>query len=42
MLVTFKTPSHADITMFGTVATTLLKMMGMSGGSPGAIMAGVG
>ena len=40
MLVTFKsTASHADVTMFGTAATSLLKMMGQSGNVPGAIMA---
>jgi len=40
VLVTFKsTASHADVTMFGTAATSLLKMMGQSGNVPGAIMA---
>ncbi len=39
MLVTFTTSSHADITMFGDVASSLLKMMGQSGNVPGAIMA---
>ena len=39
MLVTFKSKSHGDITMFGTVAKSLLKMMGQSGNVPGAIMA---
>ena len=39
MLVTFKTNSYADITMFGDAAETLLKMMGQSGKVPGAIMA---
>lgn len=38
MLVTFKTPSHANITMFGTAAVSLLKLMGQSGKVPGAIM----
>lgn len=38
MLVTFTTPSHADITLFGDVAASLLKMMGQSGNVPGAIM----
>lgn len=39
MLVTFKTNSYADITMFGDVAEALLGMMGQSGNVPGAIMA---
>lgn len=39
MLVTFKTSAYADITLFGTVATALLKMMGLSGAVPGALMA---
>lgn len=39
MLVTFTTPVYADITMFGDVALTLLKMMGHSGTVPGAILA---
>ncbi len=39
MLVTFKTDSYSDITMFGDVATALLEMMGQSGNVPGAIMA---
>ena len=39
MLVTFKTDAYADITMFGDVALTLLKMMGHSGTVPGAILA---
>ncbi len=38
MLVTFKTTSHPDITMFGTAAVALLKLMGQSGNVPGAIM----
>jgi len=38
VLVTFKSKSHGDITMFGTVAKSLLKMMGQSGNVPGAIM----
>jgi hypothetical protein len=37
MLVRFQTPAHASITMFGDVAKTLLKMMGMSGDIPGAL-----
>ncbi|MGD2021038.1 MAG: DUF1840 domain-containing protein [Thiohalocapsa sp.] len=39
MLITFKTPAYADITMFGDVAKTLIKMMGHSGTIPGAILA---
>ena len=39
MLVTFKTNAYSDITMFGTAAVALLKLMGQSGNVPGAIMA---
>jgi hypothetical protein len=39
MLVTFTSKAYADITMFGDVAVTLLKMMGHSGTVPGAILA---
>lgn len=39
MLVTFTTNAYADITMFGDVALTLLKMMGHSATVPGAILA---
>jgi hypothetical protein len=39
MLVTFTCNAYADITMFGDVALTLLKMMGHSGTVPGAILA---
>lgn len=39
MLVTFSTNSYADITLFGDVALTLLKMMGHSATVPGAILA---
>ena len=39
MLVTFTTKAYADITMFGDVAVTLLKMMGHSATVPGAIVA---
>lgn len=39
MLITFKTPVHADITMFGDVAKALIKLMGHSGAVPGAILA---
>lgn len=38
MLVTFQSPAHADITMFGDVAVTLLRLMGNSGKVPGALM----
>lgn len=39
MLVTFTTDAYADITMFGDIALTLLKMMGHSGTVPSAILA---
>jgi len=39
LLVTFTTDAYADITMFGDVALTLLKMMGHSATVPGAILA---
>ena len=39
MLVTFSTPTYADITMFGDVAIRMLKMMGHSDTVPGAILA---
>ena len=39
MLVTFSTRGYSDITLFGDVALTLLKMMGHSGNVPGAILA---
>jgi hypothetical protein len=39
MLVTFTSKAYADITMFGDIAVTLLKMMGHSGTVPGAILA---
>ena len=38
MLVTFRTKAYADITMFGDVAVTLLKLIGHSGAVPGALM----
>ena len=38
MLVKFKTDA-GNMTMFGDVAVTLLKMMGQSGGLPGALLA---
>ena len=39
MIVTFTTKSFADITMFGDVAITLLKLMGHSGTVPSAVNA---
>jgi hypothetical protein len=39
MLVTFRTKAHADITMFGNVAVDLLKLAGMTGTVPTAILA---
>ena len=39
MLVTFTTKAYADITMFGDVALSMLKMMGHSGTVPSAIRA---
>ena len=39
MLVTFTTPAYADITTFGDVAQSLLRMMGHSATVPGAILA---
>ena len=39
MLVTFRTPAYANITMFGDVAVALLKLMGHSGAVPGALLA---
>ena len=39
MLVTFHSPSYADITMFGEIAIKLLKLMGLSGRVPSAILA---
>lgn len=39
MLVTFSTDAYADITMFGDVALTMLKLMGHSGTVPSAILA---
>ncbi|MGC2166757.1 MAG: DUF1840 domain-containing protein [Gallionella sp.] len=37
MLVTFTTEAYADITMFGDVALTLLRLMGHSETVPGAL-----
>jgi hypothetical protein len=39
MLVTFRSKAHANITMFGDVAVTLLKLAGHSGTVPSAILA---
>lgn len=39
MLVTFTTSAYSDITMFGSAAVSLLKLMGLSGNVPGAILA---
>lgn len=39
MLITFRTKAYADITMFGEVALTLIRLMGHGGGVPGAILA---
>lgn len=39
MLVTFTCKAYADITMFGDVARSMLRMMGHSETVPGAILA---
>ena len=39
MLITFSTPAHGDVTMFGDVAMTLIKMMGRSDTVPSALYA---
>jgi hypothetical protein len=39
VLVTFRTKAHANITMFGDVAVALLRLAGMSGTVPTAILA---
>jgi len=39
VLVTFTTKYHADITMFGDIGVSMLKMMGHSATVPGAILA---
>jgi Domain of unknown function (DUF1840) len=39
MLVTFTSPAYANITMFGDVALTMLKLMGHSATVPGALLA---
>jgi len=38
MIVTFRTKAHADITMFANVAVDLLKLAGMTGNVPTAIL----
>ncbi|MGD2076035.1 MAG: DUF1840 domain-containing protein [Gammaproteobacteria bacterium] len=38
MLVTFSTPAHANITMFGDVAVHMLELMGHSATVPGALL----
>lgn len=37
MLITFRSPAHGDITMFGDVALELIRLMGHSGTVPGAL-----
>lgn len=39
MLVTFTTDAYSDVTMFGDVALTMLKMMGVSTTIPSAMLA---
>ena len=39
MIITFRTKSYGDITMFGDVALRLIKIMGHGGTVPGAISA---
>ena len=39
MLVTFKSDTYSNITLFGNIALTFLKIMGHSGAVPGAIRA---
>jgi len=39
MLVTFTSPTYANITMFDDVALTMLKLMGHSATVPGALLA---
>lgn len=38
MLITFKTPVHANVTMFGEVALSLISKMGLSETVPSALM----
>jgi hypothetical protein len=37
VLITFRSPAHGDITMFGDVALELIRLMGHSGTVPGAL-----
>lgn len=39
MLITFSTDAYANITMFGDIGLSMLKMMGHSATVPGAILA---
>ena len=39
MLVTFSTPAHGDVTMFGDAALQLIKMMGRNDTVPSALYA---
>jgi hypothetical protein len=39
VLITFRSPAHADITYLGAVADTLIRLMGHSGTIPGALAA---
>jgi hypothetical protein len=39
MLVTFHSKAHGDVTMFGDIAVVLLKLAGLSGNVPTAILA---
>ena len=39
MLVNFHTKAHGDVTTFGDVAVALLKLAGLSGNVPTAILA---
>ncbi|ANG65188.1 hypothetical protein A8C75_09710 [Marinobacterium aestuarii] len=39
MLVTFSSDAHADITLFGTEALQLIRMMGRTDTVPGAVLA---
>ena len=39
MLITFRSKAAGNITLFGDVAVALLRLMGQSGGVPGAIPA---
>lgn len=39
MLITFRSKAWANVTMFGDVALTLLRMMGHSGTVPSALLA---